>query len=91
MPTQAKETSAFKDLKKIREVSPAEETFSGTPRVGRPPKPEAKSRHPEYRAWTGYLKKESVMEAEYRLKRAESGKSVSDLLEELLSGWVAKN
>lgn len=91
MPTPVKESSTFKDLKKIREVSPTEETSSSTPRIGRPPKPEAKNRHPEYRAWTGYLKRESVMEAEYRLKKSRSGKSVSDLLEELLSAWNAEN
>ena len=80
----------FGALQKIRTVQPSSrESQDEAPRRGRPIKTDAKSRDPEWRAWTGYLKKNTVTEAEYRLKLAGNGRSVSDLLEELLSEWVA--
>lgn len=88
MPAPAKE-SAFKDLKKIREVDLPPETIEDGPRLGRPIKPGAKSRDPEYRAWTGYLKRDTVTDADYQLKRKRDSRSMSELLQELLSGWVA--
>ena len=82
--------SAFEDLVKGPKASPLQGNYTDTPRIGRPPKPGAKSRDPEYRAWTGYLKRETVVEAEYLLKRTGSGETVSSKLQELLAGWLAE-
>lgn len=60
------------------------------PRRGRPLKPSAKSRDPQYRAWTGYMKRTTLVEAEYCLKSTGEGQSVSELLERLLSGWLVQ-
>lgn len=66
------------------------------PKVGRPRKPGAKSRDTaRYRAWTGYLMRDTVTEAEYELKRTNpdgtrDGRDMSDLIQSLLSGWVAE-
>jgi len=90
MPAIAEKPSAFKDLAKLRTVGPVVTVSEESAKRGRPTKPSAKSRDPEYRAWTGYLKKNTIVEAEYRLKIASEGRSVSELLEELLSNWVAE-
>ena len=82
--------SALKDLAKMPVVGTLQENYELRNRIGRPPKPGAKSRDPEYRAWTGYLKRETVAEAEYLLKRTGRGETVSSKLEELLAGWLAE-
>lgn len=91
MPASAKE-SAFKDLRKIREVSlhAAPDSSGAHPRLGRPPKPGAKSRNPDYRAWTGYLRRDTVTDADYQLKRGRDGRTMSELMQELLATWVAQ-
>lgn len=67
-----------------------------TPRVGRPRKPGAKSRDTaRYRAWTGYLMRDTVTEAEYELKRTNPDgtrdkRDMSDLIQNLLAGWLAE-
>lgn len=95
MPSQAKEAaSAFTSLKKIRtveEVPTAEEREKTTRALGRPRKPEAKSRNSAWRAWTGYLKVETAADADNMLKRnPEETRDMSELLEELLAGWLAE-
>ena len=85
MPADTKK-SPFDSLQKIRTVESQEEKRGR----GQPKKPNAKRNNPEWRPWTGHLKRETVIEAEYQLKRMQDGRTVSDLLEELLSGWVAK-
>lgn len=63
-----------------------------SPKVrGRPRKPTAISRNPDWKPWTGYLKRETVADAEHMLKRnpAET-RGMSELLEDLLSGWLAE-
>ncbi len=65
-------------------------------RVGRPRKPGAKSRDTaRYRAWTGYLMRDTVTEAEYELKRTNPDGTrdqhdMSDLIQDLLAGWLAE-
>lgn len=90
MPAANKKTpSQFDGLKHLGTGTPVAET--GTSRkIGRPLKQGAKSRDENYRAWGGYLKIETVNEANYELgKLRGDGRDMSDLIEELLSGWVA--
>ena len=67
-----------------------------TPKIGRPRKPGAKSRDTaRYRAWTGYLMRDTVSEAEYELKRtnpdgSRDQRDMSDLIQDLLAGWLAE-
>ena len=84
MPSEIKK-SPFESLQKIRTVGSIEEKRGR----GQPKKPDSKRHNPEWRPWTGFLKRETIIEAEYQLKRMQDGRTVSDLLEELLSGWVA--
>lgn len=83
--------SSEDSLVQNREISEAV-----TPRVGRPRKPGAKSRDTaRYRAWTGYLMRDTVTEAEYELKRTNPDgtrdqRDMSDLMQDLLAGWLAE-
>lgn len=74
-------------MRKIREVSTTE-SISTPGKVGRPLKPLAKTRDPEYRAWTGYLKTDTLTDADYLLKRKKDSRDMSDLMQELLSDWL---
>ena len=71
-------------------------TETVAPRIGRPRKPGAKSRDTtRYRAWTGYLMRDTVTEAEYELKRTHPDgtrdlRDMSDLIQCLLAGWLAE-
>lgn len=77
-------------------VENQESTETLTPRVGRPRKPGAKSRDTtRYRAWTGYLMRDTVTEAEYELKRTNPDgtrdqRDMSDLIQDLLASWLAE-
>lgn len=71
-----------------------DESLALSPKVGRPRKPGAKSRDTtRYRAWTGYLMRDTVNEAEYLLKRTNADgtrdiRDMSELIQDLLAGWV---
>lgn len=73
---------------------PQDAPGASSPGVGRPRKPVAKSRDTtRYRAWTGYLVRDTVTEAEYLLKRTNpdgtrDARDMSDLIQDLLSAWV---
>lgn len=90
MPATSKKTlSQFEGLKSLGTGSPVAEAEPSR-KIGRPLKQGAKSRDQDYRAWGGYLKIETVNEANYELgKLRGDGRDMSDLLEELLAGWVA--
>jgi hypothetical protein len=95
MPAQVKEAaSAFNSLKKIRTVEGQPAAQAGTKTgstMGRPLRPGAKSRNPDWRAWTGYLKRETAADADSMLKRnPEEKRDMSELLEDLLAGWLAE-
>ena len=87
--TSKKNLSQFEGLKNLGTGSPVAEPEPSR-KIGRPLKQGAKSRDQDYRAWGGYLKIETVNEANYELgKLRGDGRDLSDLLEELLAGWVA--
>jgi hypothetical protein len=93
-PAKSKGGNGFASLQKLREVGPVPENAGTTQKMGRPLTPGAKSRDPEYRAWTGYVRIETMNDAEDLLNRdrgtSKTGKKyMSDLIEELLAGWVA--
>ena len=77
-------------------VQTPEHSEAASPRVGRPRKPGAKSRDTaRYRAWTGYLMRDTVTEAEYELKRTNPDgtrdqRDMSDLMQDLLASWLAE-
>jgi hypothetical protein len=91
MPASVKKPrSQFDGLKALGTGTAIAEAGTIT-KIGRPLKPGAKSRDTAYRAWGGYLKIDTLNEANYELgKLRAEGRDMSDLLEELLSGWVAK-
>ncbi len=84
-----KPRSQFDGLKSLGTGAPVSEVET-TPKIGRPLKQGAKSRDENYRAWGGYLKIETLNDANYELGKVRGGRDMSDLLEELLAGWVAK-
>lgn len=49
----------------------------------------AKSKDPDFRSTTLYLRKKTYADVDYRLRSSEDGRDVSDLVEELLSKWLA--
>ena len=51
-------------------------------------KPKAKSKNPEFRAATLYLRKRTLTEAEYKLKRTDDTRDMSELAEELMAAWI---
>jgi hypothetical protein len=51
-------------------------------------KPKAKSKNPEFRAATLYLRKKTLTEAEYKLKRTDDARDMSELAEELMAAWI---
>ena len=89
MPASKKALSQFEGLKSLGTGTAVAEAETTRTR-GRPLKQGAKSRDPEYRAWGGYLKIKTLNEANYELGKAHGGPDMSDLLEELLAGWVAQ-
>ena len=84
-----KALSQFDALKNLGTGTSVEEVAPARTR-GRPLKQGAKSRDKEYRAWGGYLKIKTLNEANYELGKEHGGPDMSDLLEELLAGWVAE-
>ena len=91
MPATSKKAapSQFEGLKNLGTGTPVAESEPSR-KIGRPLKQGAKSRDEDYRAWGGYLKIETVNEANYELGKLRGEKrDMSDLLEELLAGWVA--
>ncbi len=87
--TSKKARSQFDGLKSLGTGTPVAEA-EPSPKIGRPLKQGAKSRDEEYRAWGGYLKIVTLNDANYELGKVRGGRDMSDLLEELLAGWVVK-
>jgi len=48
----------------------------------------AKSRHPDFRAWTGYLRRDTLIQGDYKLKISRDPRDMSELIESLLSAWI---
>ena len=64
-----------------------------TPTPPSPPsraRPLAKRNNPEYRSWTGFLKKESIIVAGAQLARKKEYPDLSDLLQNLLDEYLKK-
>jgi len=89
MAVQKKVLSQFEGLKSLGTGASVAEA-APAPTRGRPLKQGAKSRDKDYRAWGGYLKIETLNEANYELGKEHGGPDMSDLLEQLLAGWVAE-
>ena len=51
-------------------------------------RPKAKSKNQEFRAATLYLRKRTLTEAEYKLKRTDDARDMSELAEELMAAWI---
>jgi hypothetical protein len=83
MPPQVK-------AKKTQSHPQTQSDLPDSPKLGRPEKPGAKSRDPLFRAWTGYLKKKTLLDADYQLKRTSDARDMSDLMQELLAEWLSK-
>ena len=54
---------------------------------GRPP---GKRSNPEWKLYSHYLKKQTQHEATAILHNKENGQDLSDVLQELLEGWIAQ-
>jgi hypothetical protein len=54
----------------------------------KPEKSLAKSRHPDFRAWTGYLRRDTLIHGDYKLKISRDPRDMSELIECLLSAWI---
>lgn len=89
MPASKKVLSQFEGLKSLGTGTSVAEAET-TRKQGRPLKQGAKSQDENYRAWGGYLKIKALNEANYELGKVRGGPDMSDLLEELLAGWVAE-
>ncbi len=100
MPASTKKPlSQFDSLKNLGTGTSVMESET-KPKLGRPLKQGAKSRNNAYRAWGGYLKKKTLTEANYELAKdrelneandeSEVASDMSELLEDLLSEWLAK-
>ena len=48
----------------------------------------AKSKDPNFRPSTLYLRKRTLADCEYRLKTTEDPRDMSELVEELMAGWL---
>jgi hypothetical protein len=86
---QSKFSGALKNLKKspVKEVEPppVEVPVRGRGR------PRAKSSNPEYQSTTVILRKTTKRRAAHLLEDKEMGKDLSELIEELLTEWLAKH
>jgi hypothetical protein len=51
----------------------------------------AKSKDPNFRPSTLYLRKKTLAECEYRLKTTDDPRDMSELVEELMAGWFGKS
>lgn len=51
----------------------------------------AKSKDPNFRPSTLYLRKKTLAECEYRLKTTDDPRDMSELVEELMAGWLGKS
>jgi hypothetical protein len=80
MPTASKTTgSQFDEILKKRKPE--------TAKTGREERL-AKSKDPEFRPANFYLRKQTLAECEYRLKTLDDSRDMSELIEELLDGWL---
>jgi hypothetical protein len=51
----------------------------------------AKSKDPNFRPSTLYLRKKTLADCEYRLKTTDDPRDMSELVEELMAGWLGKS
>jgi hypothetical protein len=92
MPTVTKPSSShFDGLLAPRKKQPSANTLGSSKNDPNDiaDKPKAKSKNPEFRSATLYLRKKTLMEAEYKLKRTDDSRDMSELAEELMAAWVA--
>ncbi len=61
------------------------------PRMGRPLKPNAKSNDPDFEKKTILARKQTVLDVNYRLKSRADKRTFSDVVDELLTGWLKAN
>jgi hypothetical protein len=50
----------------------------------------AKSKDPDFRAATLYLRKKTLADCEHRLKTTDDSRDMSELVEELMTAWLSK-
>lgn len=89
MSAAKKTLSPFESMKKIGTRATAGVDQEQTTNLGRPILYTSKSRDPEWRAWTGYLKTDTVNDSSYLLKKTKDKRNMSELMQELLAGWLA--
>jgi len=91
MPAITKRNSQSSSLLAPKKNQPLTSTNSGVPKVMPEvgSKPKAKSKNPEFRPATLYLRKKTLTEAEYKLRRTDDNRDMSDLAEELMAAWIA--
>lgn len=93
MPTATKTTgSQFDGLlakrkKPMSATDEAAEHREYTASKGRPAL--AKSKDPEFRAATLYLRKKTLNACEYRLKDTEDPRDMSEMVEDLMAAWLS--
>ena len=51
----------------------------------------AKSKDPNFRPSTLYLRKKTLADCEYSLKTTDDPRDMSELVEELMAGWLGKS
>jgi hypothetical protein len=93
---QSKFSPALANIRKPHGQAPVDEYTVAeqpgmTPPVGRGRgRPRAKSSNPEYQPTTVILRKTTKRKAAHLLEDREMGKDLSELIEDLLTEWLAK-
>lgn len=59
-----------------------------TPKMGRPPKPNAISKDPDWSKKSIFVRDKTVLDATYRLKSKKDPRTLSEVIDELLVGWL---
>jgi hypothetical protein len=85
---QSKFSGALANMRKSQVT--VEEPQETTPRERGRGRPRAKSSDPEYQPTTVILRKTTKRRAAHLLEDREMGKDLSELIEELLTEWLAK-
>ena len=91
LPAVTKQSSQVEGLLAPRHNPSSTSTHSGVRKImpEADGKPKAKSKNPEFRPATLYLRKKTLTEAEYKLRRTDDNRDMSDLAEELMAAWIA--
>jgi hypothetical protein len=94
---QSKYTGALSNIRKTRVIPSVEEHIPDEPPVVSAPiergrgRPRAKSSDPDYQSTTVILRKMTKRKANRLLEDQEKGQDLSELIEELLTEWIAKH